>query len=49
MIPAKWPLGKIIEVYPGQDGLIRVVSVKTASGVYKRPVNKVALLLPFED
>ena len=41
-----WPLGRIVEVYPGKDGLVRVVSVKTSQGVYRRPVtNKIAPLL----
>ena len=46
LIPTKWPLGKIVEVFPGQDGLIRVVNVKTTTGTYKRPISKIALLLP---
>ena len=27
-----WPLARITEVFPGQDGLVRVVSLKTATG-----------------
>ena len=42
----KWPLAKVIEVHPGTDGLVRVATVKTASGIYKRPTAKLALLLP---
>ena len=45
VVPAKWPIGRVIEVYPGQDGLVRVVSVQTSSGTYRRPIVKVALLL----
>ena len=37
--------GEVIKTYQGQDGLVRVVDVKTQNGVYKRP-NKIALLLP---
>ena len=48
MIPTTWPLGRVIEVFTGKDGLVRVVNVKTKSGVYKRPVHKLALLLPNE-
>ena len=48
MIPTTWPLGRIVEVFSGKDGLVRVVNVKTKSGVYKRPVHKLALLLPNE-
>ena len=31
-----WPLGVIIELYPGSDGINRVVNVKTGAGTYKR-------------
>ncbi|XP_045487471.1 uncharacterized protein LOC123689837 [Pieris rapae] len=36
--PLSWPLGKVMEIYPGKDGICRVVLVKTATGIYKRPV-----------
>lgn len=49
MVPTKWPLGRVKEVYPGRDGLVRVVSVKTPQGIYRRPVAKVAVLIPNED
>ena len=39
-----WPLARIVQTYPGEDGLVRVVSVKTATGTYKRPVTKISLL-----
>lgn len=47
--PMKWPLARVIEVHPGSDGLVRVVSVKANSSVYKRPITKVALLLPADS
>ena len=40
----QWPLGLVIQVYPGKDGLVRTVQVKTKSGVYVRPVVKICLL-----
>lgn len=40
----KWPIGIIKEVFPGRDGIIRVVSVKTKDGIYKRPVVKLCPL-----
>ena len=46
LVPTKWPLAKIIEVHPGKDGLVRIATVKTATGMYKRPVSKISLLLP---
>ena len=48
LIPNRWPLARIVSVHPGKDNIVRVVTVKTATGMYKRPVTKVALLLPFD-
>ena len=45
VIPAKWPIGQVLSVYPGEDGLVRVVTVRTSSGTYRRPVVKLTLLL----
>ena len=47
-VPTKWPLGRVLETHPGQDNLVRVVTLKTAQGVYKRPVSKIAVLLPMD-
>ncbi|UYV61064.1 hypothetical protein LAZ67_1003288, partial [Cordylochernes scorpioides] len=38
--PLKWRMGRINQVYPGEDGLVRVVSVKTADGDLRRAVAK---------
>ncbi|XP_031783222.1 uncharacterized protein LOC116416922 [Nasonia vitripennis] len=46
--PCKWPLGRIVKVYPGPDGLVRVVDVKTATSCYNRPISKISVL-PLED
>ncbi|GFV29660.1 hypothetical protein TNCV_330261 [Trichonephila clavipes] len=29
--PLNWPMGRILEVFPGSDGLVRVVNVKTTT------------------
>lgn len=42
--PANWELGRIVECHPGQDGHIRVVSVKTARSRYTRPITQICLL-----
>lgn len=42
--PCKWELGRIIECHPGDDGIVRVVTVKTAQSEYKRPIVKVCIL-----
>lgn len=46
--PCTWELGKVIAVYPGPDGVIRVVKVRTASSSYKRPITKLCRL-PVEN
>lgn len=42
--PCKWELGRITKCHPGQDNVVRVVTVKTAVAEYKRPVVKLCLL-----
>ncbi|XP_070527750.1 uncharacterized protein [Cardiocondyla obscurior] len=42
--PGKWPLARVTQVHPGNDGLIRVVTLKTASSEFKRPITKVCIL-----
>ena len=39
-----WPLGRILDVHAGRDGLIRSARLKTASGELVRPVEKLCLL-----
>jgi hypothetical protein len=39
-----WPLGRIIQTYPGKDGQVRVADVKTKTGTYRRPVIKLIKL-----
>ncbi|KAF0709911.1 Uncharacterized protein FWK35_00027890 [Aphis craccivora] len=42
--PTEWRLGRITEVHPGSDNVVRVVSVRTQDSVYKRPVVKLVRL-----
>lgn len=45
MPPLKWDMGRIVDLHPGSDGVIRVVSLKTSSGnVIKRAVTKLCVL-----
>lgn len=39
-----WQLGRVIAVHPGADQVVRVVTVKTADSVLKRPVIKLVKL-----
>ena len=49
LFPTKWPLAKVVDVHPGRDNFVRVVTVKTTKGIYKRPITKVVVLLPAES
>ena len=39
-----WPLAKVLQTYPGKDGIVRAAKVQTATTTLKRPVTKLALL-----
>ncbi len=43
-----WPMGKIVRIYPGKDGHVRVVAIKTKTGTYKRPTAKIVRLISQE-
>ena len=40
----QWPLGRVVEVHPGSDGLTRSVKVATRTTVLSRPVTKLCFL-----
>ncbi len=46
--PSKWNLGRVISVHPGSDDIIRVATIKTSHGEYKRAIHKLCLL-PMEQ
>lgn len=35
----KWPLGRVEEVFPGPDGVVRVVDVRINGKIYRRAVH----------
>ena len=45
LFPTKWPLARVLQVYYGKDGFVRVAIVTTAKGTYKPPVTKFVPLL----
>ena len=36
---ATWPLGRVVSVYPGKDGIVRAVDVKVSGKTYRRSVH----------
>lgn len=42
--PLHWPLARVERTYPGRNGLVRVVDVKTSNRIYKRPIGKLSKL-----
>jgi len=42
--PHRWITGRVISVVVGADGKIRVAEIKTATGVFKCPTQKLAVL-----
>lgn len=43
--PMTWPMARVVNVYPGHDGFVRAVEVKTATGkTHTRSITKVSLL-----
>lgn len=47
--PQLWKMGRIVSLHPGKDGIVRVITVKTSSGEYRRAVAKVCLLPDVES
>lgn len=42
--PLQWPLGVIENIHTASDGVVRVVTVRTKTGLYVRPVVKLCVL-----
>ena len=47
--PAKWLLGRITEVHPEPDGLVRVATVKTATTILRRHISRLCPLFIGEE
>ena len=47
-VRGKWSAGRILQVFPGEDGIVRNVQVKTSAGTYMRPITKICLIYPAE-
>lgn len=42
--PLQWPLARVLETYPGKDGKVRVVRLKTPTSVFTRSITKISPL-----
>ena len=36
----RWPLGRVVETYPGKDGVLRSCKIKTVRGDFIRPIQR---------
>jgi hypothetical protein len=46
--PLTWPLGRIVQLHKGSDGLCRVVDVRTQKGIVRRGISCICPLLDEE-
>lgn len=46
--PQKWRIGRVIEIFPGKDGHVRIIKLRTPDGVYTRAVTRLCVL-PIDD
>nr|CAI5825554.1 unnamed protein product [Callosobruchus analis] len=44
LVICRWQLGRVVAVYPGPDGVVRVAEVQTTRGTSRRAVNKLCVL-----
>ncbi|KRX43794.1 hypothetical protein T05_13414 [Trichinella murrelli] len=45
----KWPIGRIIEIHPSEDGVVRSATVKTRQGTVTRSARSLHLVEPSGD
>ena len=43
-VRGKWTIGRVSNVYPGRDGRVRNVKLKTATAEYQRPTTKIVVI-----
>ena len=41
----KWPLGKVVDIFPDRNNRVRQVLVKTATSTFRRPISKLYKIL----
>ena len=45
----QWEMAIVTKIYPGDDGLVRSVEIRSKSGLYDRPITKLCLLASKEE
>ncbi|XP_039276049.1 uncharacterized protein LOC120349637 [Nilaparvata lugens] len=48
-VPSSWRLARVVDTHPGKDGKVRVVTVQTTTGRFKRAISSIAPLPSFEE
>ena len=43
-VRGNWNVGRVVDVYPGQDSKVRNVRLKTRTGEYQRPITKIVVI-----
>ncbi|XP_065094450.1 uncharacterized protein LOC135714974 [Ochlerotatus camptorhynchus] len=46
--PQCWKMGKVVQIYPGSDNLVRAVDINVEGSIYRRAVSKLSVL-PIAD
>ncbi|XP_071642930.1 uncharacterized protein [Temnothorax longispinosus] len=47
--PSRWPLARIVRLHPGDDGVVRVATIRTSTSELVRPLCKLVLLPWIKD
>ncbi|XP_071580864.1 uncharacterized protein [Temnothorax nylanderi] len=47
--PSRWPLARIVQLHPGDDGVVRVATIRTSTSELVRPLCKLVLLPWIKD
>jgi len=42
--PAEWRMGRVVKIFHGHDGLVRVAEIRTPAGIVTRPLTKLCIL-----
>ena len=45
----KWSLGRVVNLYPDKNGVVRIVDVKTKSGTLKRTITKLCVIVKADE